>query len=576
VTAVQTLKGPTLSHERAGEALTEAVSTADRGSSDDGGDGATPAGPGPTWTSERLALGAFVAYLVVAVPVLIKVGSSYWFSGDDDWGLLVGRHIGSLDDLLRPQHEHWSTVPIVTFHALYQVFGLRTYLPYQLLVILLHLALAALVRVVMRRAGVGPWVATVAAATLVLFGPGKQDMLLAVQVSMMGSMVLGFAQLILSDHDGRVDRRDWLGLLAGAGALLCSGIGPIVVIVVGVATLLRRGWRMAMFHTAPLGLMFVAWYWHYRTEFNNSIGSAPRSVLFDWVSTGVQGVFGAIGNVAVISWLLGALLVGGLLVAWLPLRWSAFRRQASRPVALLVGVVVLFAAVANERWIVGVAFARSSRYVDMGTAFVLPALAVAADAIVRRWRWSWIPILALFLLPLPFTVADLTDYTGGQSPEDYYSSLQRNVIGAAYSPFAEQLPPDVEPEPTQLRAPGVTMGFLLEAKRQGKLPDAPDLSPTQRAKLISTLAIGQGKGDGTDPKAKSCEAVDGARSVRLDAGDEIQIDAPVIITPTLDSGPVGPTTLYPLFGSVLTARIPGLELGITPTGTGSTYRICRG
>ena len=95
----------------------------------------------------------------------------------------------------------------------------------------------------MRRAGVGPWIASAAAALFMLFGAGDENIVWAFQMGFVGSLVFGLTQLLLADHDGPIARRDWLALLAGLAGLLCSGVGVTMVVVVGLATLARRGWR---------------------------------------------------------------------------------------------------------------------------------------------------------------------------------------------------------------------------------------------------------------------------------------------------------------------------------------------
>ena len=126
----------------------------------------------------------------------------------------------------------------------------------------LHLVAAALVLAVMRRSGVRPWLATVAAAVFVFFGAGAENILVAFQITFVGSLVFGLTQLLFADHDGPLDRRDWLGLLAGFAGLLCSGVAVTMTVVVGLAVLLRRGfrgWRVALFHTAPLAVAYALW-----------------------------------------------------------------------------------------------------------------------------------------------------------------------------------------------------------------------------------------------------------------------------------------------------------------------------
>src|SRR5947199_8217185 len=110
-------------------------------------------------------------------------------------------------------------------------------MPYQAVLILLHLTAALLLRTVMRRAGVGPWIATVAASLFVLFGAGDESILYAANIGFVRALVLGLTHLLLADHDGQFDRRDWLGLLAGFAGLLCSGVAVTMTIVVGVAML---------------------------------------------------------------------------------------------------------------------------------------------------------------------------------------------------------------------------------------------------------------------------------------------------------------------------------------------------
>ena len=134
----------------------------------------------------RWALGVFVAYLVVAFVLLLRWGRWHWFAGDE-WAFIVGQD--DLADLFRPLQTHWSTVPILVYQALFRIVGLHSYLPYQAVVVLLHLSLAALLRVVMRRGGVSPWIATVAAGTFVLsprltWGDGARLRAIAEQASL--------------------------------------------------------------------------------------------------------------------------------------------------------------------------------------------------------------------------------------------------------------------------------------------------------------------------------------------------------------------------------------------------------
>ena len=85
------------------------------------------------------------------------------------------------------------------------------------------------------------------------------DILWPFQITYVGALVFGLTHLLLADHDGPFDRRDWLGLAAGAAGLMCSGVAIAMVVAVGVATLIRRGVRIAAVHTVPLGVAYVIW-----------------------------------------------------------------------------------------------------------------------------------------------------------------------------------------------------------------------------------------------------------------------------------------------------------------------------
>jgi hypothetical protein len=201
----------------------------------------------------------FAVVELYALVLWLVLGRFQWFYFDE-WDFLAARKAGDLGDLFRPHNEHWSTIPILSYRVLYSFVGLRSYLPYQFVVVALHVTAAWLLWLIMRRARVQPWLATAAASLFALFGSGYQDIISAFQVGFTGALVLGLTHLLLADHDGPSDRRDWLGLLAGLAGLMMAGVAVTMVIVVGLAVLLRRGWRAALLHTAPLAGCYLVRY----------------------------------------------------------------------------------------------------------------------------------------------------------------------------------------------------------------------------------------------------------------------------------------------------------------------------
>ena len=181
--------------------------------------------------SWRAAIATFVVVELVGLAYVVAQGRDIWFAADE-WDFLATRTAWNLDDLFRPHNEHWSTLPILAYRALWWFAGLRSHMPYFVVGVALHLTVAALLFAVMRRARVDPWIATVVATILVFFGTGYFNILFGFQLAWCFSQSVVLAYLMLVDHDGPIDRRDWLGLGLGLAALMSSGLGVTIVIVV--------------------------------------------------------------------------------------------------------------------------------------------------------------------------------------------------------------------------------------------------------------------------------------------------------------------------------------------------------
>ena len=446
---------------------------------------------GETERRDRAPLILFAILVAVAFPVILRVGSYHWFLRDE-WSFLSGRSITSVDDLFRPHAlSHWSTVPIILYRLLWFVVGVRSYLPYQALVVAAHLAVAVLLRQLMRRAGVDPWVATIAAAPFIFFGPGDQNIVWAFQIGFTGSIAFGLTQLLLATHDGPIDWRDWVGLGAGLLALMCSGVGVTMAVIVGVATLLLRGWRVAAFHTVPLAAAYGLWTLiEHPVTGAQGFGRPSLRVLAEWVDSSERGTFAALGHYQVVSLLMVGVLVVGLALAWREERGA----RLAIPVALLIGHVVFSLTVAQGRWPYGPEFARASRYLYLGAALTVPALGVAVDALRKRWGFLWPALIVLLLVPVPANMRafDNDSVFNGR----YFDEEQRILSTVVRMPFARQVPSDVRPIPDVYLSRTLDIGFLLDAKRSGRLdPSTNPLTPKQVNEMKVRLGVAQRRND---------------------------------------------------------------------------------
>src|SRR5581483_7089046 len=117
----------------------------------------------------------FAVMEAIAFVVYLAIGRGIWFWGDE-WELLARRGVNA-HDLLASHGGHLIALPLLVYRALFALVGLRSYVPYQMLSIGLWLLVAALLRAVMRRADVAPWIATAAAAAFLFFGSAGYDVL---------------------------------------------------------------------------------------------------------------------------------------------------------------------------------------------------------------------------------------------------------------------------------------------------------------------------------------------------------------------------------------------------------------
>jgi hypothetical protein len=422
---------------------------------------------------------------LVALVIYTLISRPMWFFLDE-WDFLADRTGGNLGDLLRAHNEHWVALPVLVYRALWWLFGLRTYRPYQLVIVLLHLSAALLVWVVMRRIGVRPWTATVVASILVFFGSGYQNIVLPFQMTLVGSLVFGLLHLLLAGHEGPIDRRDYLGLAAGCAALMCSGVGVAMVIAVGVAVLISRGWRLALLHTMPLAAVYLAWYVALGndgyTGYRAGVGNVARFVRLMITST-----FSAMGHWRYGGVALAALLVVGLVVAWRPLSRQEFRKQSAAPLGLLVGAIALLGITGFGR--AGLAtFHEKSRYLHLVTAMVLPALAVAADAVMRRWRTLAPVVVVVLLIGIPGNVNVLVDYMDTPIVKNQ-ARYRQMILSLPRVPAAKQVPRDVIPD--QQFAHFVTIGWLLDGVASGRIPKPAHISAADEAMDALRLSFRQ-------------------------------------------------------------------------------------
>jgi hypothetical protein len=453
---------------------------------------------------DRLAAATFAALVALALPYLVVLGRSIWFT-TDEWDFVAQRTVGNVDDLFRPNNEHWSTLPVLVYRGLWAVFGLRTHLPHQIIVTITHLAVAVLLRAVMRRAGVSPWLATIVAGSFVFFGTGYGNVLFAFQMSWCAAVAFCLGSLLLIDHDGPVDRRDWIALGLSIGALMCTSAGVTMAIVVGLAALLRRGWRLALFLTVPLATAYLVWWFGFgRSHFHREAGPV-RAARF--MTRTLWATWRDIGQVPGVGVVLIVVLAVGLALALRP-GWP--RTSQASCVASLAGSVIFLFITGIGRADVDTASSNISRYQYVAAALALPALALAADALVARWRVLVPVVVAVVLAGIPGNfraMQDGADRLVAQSRVDRLAALS-----FPQNPYAKELP---RTEHLLPYAPFLTVGWVLDSVPSGRVPKWKRLTPDELATQTLALALQPS----TRGRPHRCRSLRAAMTRTLHVGD---------------------------------------------------------
>jgi hypothetical protein len=239
-----------------------------------------------------------------------------------------------------------------------------------------------------------------------------------------------------------------------------------------------------------------------------------------------------------------AVLVVGLVLAWTPLSRGEWRRRASMPAAMLLGAVVFLAITGFGRaGTLGIEFAERSRYVHLLTALCAPALAVAADAVARRWRVLTPLLMVLFVAGVPKHVDELVPKR--DDVRDPMALTGTNVVGdprlflaVAHSPYLDQLPASLHP----FTGPGsrdITVGWLREASASDRIPDD-EPSPRAAAEAAVHLALTTSP---IEVDESTCEPFAG-RIQRMEAGDFVDYEGPLLVAVVGDDGVRSPTVPF--------------------------------
>ena len=235
-----------------------------------------------------------VLLALVAVVILVWLSRGMTFY-HDEYTFILLRDL-SIRGIFAPHNEHLSATLVILYRVLLGTVGMVSYWPYLGVTFALHVAVAGIVYVVVRReAPLG--FALGAMAVMLLLGSGGDDILWAFQSGTIGATAAGMAALVVAP------RRPGVAALLLTIALSTSGVGLAFFVGTGVHLLLTRP-RALPWLLVPLGY-YLTWF----VLFATSSVSPGLNGLVEYVLAGLTasaaGVLGStslvVGSIALLA-----------------------------------------------------------------------------------------------------------------------------------------------------------------------------------------------------------------------------------------------------------------------------------
>jgi hypothetical protein len=345
-----------------------------------------------------------------------------------------------------------------------------------------------------------------------------------------------------------------------------------MVIVVGAATLIRRGWRVAALHVVPLAAIFGLWTVVAKDWAKYRLGEGPLqpSLAREFATTATGATFGAIGHLPLMAWVLAAILVVGGILAWTQTPPNARRARLAMPAALLIGMLAFIAitAVGRSSW-GGLEWARKGRYLEIQAAMLLPAIALGADALARRWRALGPVVVVVLVVSIPGNISAADEWLA--EAHQFKDSL-RLVEAMAYNPLARRAPRAME-----LGHPwGINVGWLVDGADSGRIPRSAHASPGDVSVANLVLSLRQIP----SPTRGPCPLLRAPVKIHLSKGQSIGVRKGAVSVTELNppnhvatSVELGTRKATPEFSNRLVAVVRPLALMIAPAKP--TPRLCR-
>jgi hypothetical protein len=325
------------------------------------------------WDVDVTTLWAPLLLVVAALVALVWFGRDMTFY-HDEWAFILQRDL-SVDGLLKPHNEHLSATLVLLYRVLLGTVGMGSYWPYLAVTFALHVVVAVIVYVVVRREA-GPIWALGAMSVVLFLGSGGDDILWAFQSGTIGAVAAGMAAVVLAP------RRPLAAALLLTVALATSG--GALAFVAGTALHLLLVRPRALVWLAIPAVVYGAWLLAFGAS---AIGSPHFTGLAEYVATGLNA--SAAGALGVTS-----LVVGEVVLLALAFGYGWLRSVPPVVLALLASGLAFFIVAGLARAELGPEQATAPRYIYI----VAPSIIVAGAILLARVRRPAGYALGVFVL----------------------------------------------------------------------------------------------------------------------------------------------------------------------------------
>jgi hypothetical protein len=391
-----------------------------------------------TFPLNRWAVAFTLIALAAAIILLWLAFGMTFFS--DEWAFIEGRSLADPRSWLLPHNEHWVTLPVLLYRLLVETVGIGSYVPYHVVLLALHVAVASVVyRLTLRSAG--PRFALVGATIVLFLGGGFENIYWAFQLTFVGSALLGLLAMEVSD--GPPSRgRAWLVAMLLLASLATSGIGVVMSFAVGIEWLVDRRWRPYVPYLVVPAMVFLLWYVAFGQFGLNpdrdpisvaAIASIPR-----FVAEGLLTVVGVVSGLRPVA----GLLIGLAVVIAVGARHPR-RLRSPRVVGITVAVVAQYALAALIRAHLFEGQAEYTRYVYTPAILAIVAAGVLVRGIkcTTEGRKRQFTTVGLAVWAITAVTFNGTLLLAGRELFFQRADMTRALVTVALEP----LPPDVDP-----------------------------------------------------------------------------------------------------------------------------------